>query len=112
MRVIYETTTDCNKCPYNRDRVCLKLGKFLFDICFEMDCPLPFLSDMENEQQSKIKELEELREEDKRLNQVIINLHDDIRKYKQKVQKQHMIINIQWDIIACLMELKGVIDDE
>ena len=42
----------------------------------------------------------------------IINLHDDIRGYKQKVQKQHMMINIQWDIIACLMELKGVIDDE
>lgn len=56
--------------------------------------------------------IEELREEDKRLNQVIINLHDDIRGYKQKVQKQHMIINIQWDIIACLMELKGVIEDE
>lgn len=56
--------------------------------------------------------IEELKEEDKRLNQVIINLHDDIRGYKQKVQKQHMIINIQWDIIACLMELKGVIEDE
>lgn len=56
--------------------------------------------------------IEELKEEDERLNQVIINLHDDIRGYKQKVQKQHMIINIQWDIIACLMELKGVIEDE
>ena len=32
---------------------------------------------------------------------------------KQKIiDKQHMIINIQWDIIACLMELKGVIEDE
>ena len=58
------------------------------------------------------KRIEELEEEDKRLNQIIINLHDDIREYKQKIQKQHMIINIQWDIIACLMELKGVIEDD
>lgn len=56
--------------------------------------------------------IEELKEEDKRLNQIIINLHDDIAKYKQKIQKQNMIINIQWDIIACLMELKGVIEDD
>lgn len=56
--------------------------------------------------------IEELEEEDKRLNQIIINLHDDISKYKQKIQKQNMIINIQWDIIACLMELKGVIEDD
>ena len=51
MRVIHETTIDCNKCLYNRDRVCLKLGKFLFDICFERDCPLPFLNDIKNKQQ-------------------------------------------------------------
>lgn len=56
--------------------------------------------------------IEELKEEDKRLNQIIINLHDDIATYKQKIQKQNMIINIQWDIIACLMELKGVIEDD
>ena len=56
--------------------------------------------------------IEELEEEDRRLNQIIINLHDDIARYKQKIQKQHMIINIQWDIIACLMELKGVIEDD
>lgn len=56
--------------------------------------------------------IEELEEEDKRLNQIIINLYDDIARYKQKIQKQHMIINIQWDIIACLMELKGVIEDD
>lgn len=58
------------------------------------------------------KMIEELEEEDRRLNQIIINLHDDIATYKQKIQKQHMIINIQWDIIACLMELKGVIEDD
>lgn len=61
---------------------------------------------------TKDKMIEELEEEDKRLNQIIINLHDDIARYKQKIQKQHMIINIQWDIIACLMELKGVIEDD
>ena len=61
---------------------------------------------------TKDKMIEELKEEDKRLNQIIINLHDDIARYKQKIQKQHMIINIQWDIIACLMELKGVIEDD
>lgn len=58
------------------------------------------------------KMIEDLEEEDKRLNQIIINLHDDIATYKQKIQKQNMIINIQWDIIACLMELKGVIEDD
>lgn len=61
---------------------------------------------------TKDKMIKELEEEDKRLNQIIINLHDDIATYKQKIQKQHMIINIQWDIIACLMELKGVIEDD
>ena len=61
---------------------------------------------------TKDKMIKELEEEDKRLNQIIINLHDDIARYKQKIQKQHMIINIQWDIIACLMELKGVIEDD
>jgi len=47
MRVVYETTSDCTKCPFNTGRVCMKLGKYLFDICFERDCPLPFLSDVE-----------------------------------------------------------------
>ena len=56
--------------------------------------------------------IEELRAEDKRLNDVIINLHKELRQYDKKVKKQHMIIGIQWDIIACLMELKGVIEDD
>ena len=47
MRVIYETTDDCKKCPHNTGKVCLKLGKYLFDICFEEDCPLPTLDDVE-----------------------------------------------------------------
>lgn len=56
--------------------------------------------------------IEDLKAEDKRLNDVIINLHKELKQYDKKVKKQHMIINIQWDIIACLMELKGVIEDE
>jgi len=35
-----------------------------------------------------------------------------IDDYERKLKKQQMLINIQWDIIACLMELKGVIEDE
>ena len=56
--------------------------------------------------------IEDLRLEDKRLNEVIINLHKELRQYDKKIKKQQMIINIQWDIIACLMELKGVIEDD
>jgi uncharacterized protein (UPF0335 family) len=56
--------------------------------------------------------INELEKEDKRLCNVISDLHDDLRKYDRKVKKQQMLINIQWDIIACIMELKGVIDDE
>ena len=56
--------------------------------------------------------INELEKEDKRLCNVISDLHDDLRKYDRKVKKQQMLINIQWDIIACLMELKGLIEDE
>ena len=48
MRVIYETTEDCKRCPFNHGRICMKLGKYLYDICFEQDCPLPSLSDVES----------------------------------------------------------------
>ncbi len=47
MRVIYEVTEDCNKCPYKRGSVCMRLGKYLFDVCFERDCPLPLLEEVE-----------------------------------------------------------------
>lgn len=56
--------------------------------------------------------IEDLRAEDKRLNEIIINLHNELGQYDKKIKKQHMVIGIQWDIIACLMELKGVIEDE
>ena len=47
MKVIYDTTENCKRCPYNQGHICLKLGKYLFDICFEKDCPLPELSEVE-----------------------------------------------------------------
>lgn len=56
--------------------------------------------------------IEDYRAEDKRLNDVITNLHKELKQYDKKIKKQQMIIGIQWDIIACLMELKGVIEDE
>ena len=37
---------------------------------------------------------------------------NDMQDLRAEIKKQQMIINIQWDIIACLMELKGVIEDE
>lgn len=39
-------------------------------------------------------------------------MNDTIEELRAEVKKQQMIINIQWDIIACLMELKGVIEDD
>ena len=46
-RVVYEEVNDCNDCPYNKDKVCWRLGKYLHDICFEKDCRLPYLSQVE-----------------------------------------------------------------
>lgn len=57
-----------------------------------------------------LKELDELKTEDKRLCNIISNLHNDMGDYEEKIKKQQMIINIQWDIITSLMELKGVIE--
>ena len=47
MRVIYDTTEDCRKCPYNQGKICTRLMKYLWDICFEKDCPLPHLEEVE-----------------------------------------------------------------
>ena len=64
----------------------------------------------ENDEKNKI--IEELEEEDKRLNQIIINLHDDIRRYKQKIKVQGYIIGTQQDIISAFCELVGMINDK
>lgn len=60
----------------------------------------------------KSKMIEELEEEDKRLNQIIINLHNDIRKYKQKIIMQDNIIDTQQEIIKSFCELVGMINDK
>ena len=66
---------------------------------------------VEKKTKDKDEIIEDLRVEDKRLNDVIINLQDELAQNSKEIKKQQMVIGIQWDIIACLMELKGVIDD-
>ena len=56
--------------------------------------------------------IEDLRAEENRLNEIIIDLHNELAQNSKEIKKQQMVIGIQWDIIACLMELKGVIEDE
>ena len=56
--------------------------------------------------------INELEKEDKRLNQVIIDLHKDIRKYNRKVKMQDHIIDTQQDIINALVELVSLINDK
>ena len=55
---------------------------------------------------------EDYRAENERLNQVIIDLHDDIRRYKQKIKMQDHIIDTQQNIIIALMELVSLINDK
>ena len=57
-------------------------------------------------------EVNELEKENKRLNQVIIDLHKDIRKYNRKVKMQDHIIDTQQDIINALVELVSLINDK
>lgn len=64
----------------------------------------------ENDEKDKI--IKELEEEDKRLNQIIINLYDDIRRYKQKIKVQGYIIGTQQDIISAFCELVGMVNDK
>ena len=67
----------------------------------------------EKEQILKMSEkINELEKEDKRLNQVIIDLHKDIRKYNRKVKMQDHIIDTQQDIINALVELVSLINDK
>ena len=56
--------------------------------------------------------IEDLRAEEKRLNDVIINLHKDIEKYNRKVKMQDHIIDTQQNIIIALMELVSLINDK
>ena len=56
--------------------------------------------------------IEELRAEDKRLNDVITNLHKELRQYNKKVKMQDHIIDTQQDIINAFCELVGMINDK
>ena len=56
--------------------------------------------------------IEDYRAENKRLNDVIINLHDDIGRCKQKIKMQDHIIDTQQDIINAFCELVGMINDK
>ena len=56
--------------------------------------------------------IEELRAEDKRLNDVITNLHNELRQYDKKVKMQDHIIDTQQDIINAFCELVGMINDK
>ena len=62
------------------------------------------MNDMQN--------FEDYRAENTRLNQVIIDLHDDIRRYNRKVKMQDHIIDTQQDIINALVELVSLINDK
>ena len=48
MKVIYETVESCKDCLYNKCGMCYKLSRPLQELCFELDCPLPTLSDVES----------------------------------------------------------------
>ena len=62
------------------------------------------MNDMQN--------FEDYKAENERLNQVILDLHDDIRRCKQKIKMQNHIIDTQQDIINAFCELVGMINDK
>ena len=47
MRVIYETVESCKSCLFNKCGMCYKLSRPLRELCFELDCPLPHLEEVE-----------------------------------------------------------------
>ena len=47
MRIVYETIESCKDCLYNRCGMCYKLSRPIKELCFELDCPLPHLEDVE-----------------------------------------------------------------
>ena len=47
MRVIYRTVESCKDCLYNKHSMCYKLSRPLVELCYERDCPLPTLEDVE-----------------------------------------------------------------
>ena len=47
MRVIYETIKGCRECHHNRFGMCYKISRPIIELCYEQDCPLPTLTDVE-----------------------------------------------------------------
>jgi len=47
MRIVYETIESCKDCLYNKCGMCYKLSRPINELCFELDCPLPHLEDVE-----------------------------------------------------------------
>ena len=47
VRIVYETVESCKSCLHNRCGMCYKLSRPIVDLCFELDCPLPALTDVE-----------------------------------------------------------------
>lgn len=67
----------------------------------------------EKEQIIKMSEkINELENEDKRLNDVIINLHKELGQYDKKVKMQDHIIDTQQEIINAFCELVSMINDK
>ena len=67
---------------------------------------------VEKRTKDKDKIIEDYRLENTRLNQVILDLHDDMRRCKQKIKMQDHIIDTQQDIINAFCELVGMINDK
>ena len=72
------------------------------------------MSEKRVEKRTKDKDeiIEELKAENKRLNDVITNLHKELRQYNRKVKMQDHIIDTQQDIINAFCELVGMINDK
>ncbi len=68
--------------------------------------------DVEKRTKDKDEIIEDYRSENTRLNQVILDLHDDMRRCKQKIKMQDHIIDTQQNIIIALMELVSLINDK
>ena len=48
VRVIYDLAESCKSCLFNKCGMCYKLSRPLQELCFELDCPLPTLTDVES----------------------------------------------------------------
>jgi len=66
---------------------------------------------IKDEIKNKDQTIKELEEEDKRLNQVIINLHEELAQQTEQNQKQKRIIKTQKMIIDYYIELTNIMEE-